>query len=102
METVRRVVCDAVKSVPHRDDKRDIELFFEALGDSSINFVVRIWLCKSDEFSYQVARSEAMIAIKKALDAKKLTIPFPIRTLDFGADAVGGKRLDQMRLGSTG
>ena len=39
-----------------------------------------------------------MIMIKAALDREGLTIPFPIRTLDFGADAVGGKRLDRMLL----
>jgi len=98
METVRQVVSSAVREVPHRNHEREIELFFEEFGDSSINFSLRIWLVQSDERSYREARSEAMIAIKKALDAKGLTIPFPIRTLDFGAGAVGGERLDQMQL----
>jgi small conductance mechanosensitive channel len=40
------------------------------------------------------ARSEAIIAIKKAFDAQDITIPFPIRTLDFGE--VGGDRLDEV------
>ncbi|MEY4550184.1 MAG: hypothetical protein RL685_6379 [Pseudomonadota bacterium] len=98
MEKVRRVVTSAVREVPHRNHEREIELFFEEFGDSSINFSVRIWLEKADELPYREARSEALIAIKKALDAEGLTIPFPIRTLDFGAGAVGGERLDQLRL----
>ena len=36
-----------------------------------------------------------MIAIKAALDAAQFTIPFPIRTLDFGADVVGGQGLER-------
>ena len=98
MSTVRRVVCEAVQAIPHRDPKRDVEFFFQEFGDSSINFSVRIWLTRSAELSYLEARSEAMIAIKRALDKNALTIPFPIRTLDFGADAIGGERLDAMRL----
>jgi small conductance mechanosensitive channel len=39
-----------------------------------------------------------MIAIKRAFDENGITIPFPIRTLDFGAGVVGGERLDAMKL----
>jgi small conductance mechanosensitive channel len=93
METVRSVVKKALQHTPHRDADRDVELFFEAFGDSSINFSARVWLTQSEESIYLEARSEAMIAIKKALDAANLTIPFPIRTLDFGAAASGGEGL---------
>jgi small conductance mechanosensitive channel len=41
-----------------------------------------------------------MIAIKKAYDAADITIPFPIRTLDFGASDVGGRQLDELTLRS--
>ncbi|MGD8862636.1 MAG: mechanosensitive ion channel family protein [Myxococcales bacterium] len=98
METVREVVLSAVREVPHRDATHDPELFFESFGDSSINFVVRVWLGQADELTYLAARSEAMIAIKKALDARQLTIPFPIRTLDFGAAPVGGTALQSTTL----
>lgn len=96
MERVRDVVLEAVRDCPHRNPQRDVELFFEEFGDSSINFEVRIWLSDSSQLAYLRARSEAMI--KKAFDREGITIPFPIRVLDFGADSVGGKRLDQMRL----
>ncbi len=99
MKGVRSVVVDAVREVPHRLDSKDAELFFEEFGSSSINFVVRIWLNKADELSYLEARSEAMILIKVALDRAGYTIPFPIRTLDFGAAAVGGEQLANLPLG---
>ncbi|MFW5685621.1 MAG: mechanosensitive ion channel family protein [Spirochaetota bacterium] len=95
MEGVRAVAREAVRTVPHREPGREAEVFFEEFGSSSINFVVRIWLSKADEGTYLTARSEAMIAIKKALDAAGYTIPFPIRTLDFGASAVGGVSFGQ-------
>lgn len=98
MLRVRDVVIRAVQAVPGRDGKRDVELFFDQFADSSINFQVRIWLEKSDEPSYLHARSEALISIKSALDAAGLTIPFPIRTLDFGANVVGGVSLGQTDL----
>jgi small conductance mechanosensitive channel len=37
MEQVRSVVVQAVQDVPNRKRERDVELFFDAFGDSSIN-----------------------------------------------------------------
>jgi small conductance mechanosensitive channel len=98
MTGVREAVTEAVRSVPHRERSRDVEVFFESFGDFSINFVARVWLEKADELTYLTARSEGMIAIKDALDRAGYTIPFPIRTLDFGANAVGGEQLDSLKL----
>jgi small conductance mechanosensitive channel len=98
MEKVRSTVLAAVRDVPKRDPEREPELFFDSFGDSSINFQLRIWLLESTQPVYMAARSEAMIAIKKAFDREGITIPFPIRTLDFGAGGVGGERLDAMKL----
>jgi small conductance mechanosensitive channel len=98
MQGVRRTVIEAARDVPYRLESKDVELFFEEFGNSSINFVVRIWLNRADELSYLEARSEAMIAIKAALDNAGYTIPFPIRTLDFGAQAVGGEQLGNLPL----
>lgn len=98
MEKVRRVILEAIANTPLRDTKREPEVFFTEFGDSSINSTVRIWLTESKELEYLHAQSEAMIAIKKAFDREGITIPFPIRTLDFGAGVVGGERLDSMQL----
>jgi small conductance mechanosensitive channel len=95
MEKVRRVVIEAVQNVPYRDPDRKVELFFEAFGDSSIDFELRIWLVVATQVGLLEARSEAMIAIKRAFDAENIAIPFPIRTLDFGAPSVGGVGLQQ-------
>lgn len=98
MEKVRAVILEAIAGIPYRDPKNDPEVFFDAFGDSSINCTVRVWLTASKQREYLHARSEALIAIKKAFDRERITIPFPIRTLDFGADVVGGEKLDAMKL----
>jgi small conductance mechanosensitive channel len=98
MKSVRRVVVEAVQNVPARDPTRDVEFFFEEFAESSIDFSVRIWLDHADEKTLRNARSEAMIAIKEAFDREHFTIPFPIRTLDFGAEGVGGTSIERLPL----
>ncbi|MDQ3031129.1 MAG: mechanosensitive ion channel family protein [Myxococcota bacterium] len=94
LEKVRRVVLEAVSGVSPRDASREVELFYEQFGESSIDFQVRFWISFEEELEYLRARSEAVIAIKKAFDANDITIPFPIRTLDFGIK--GGETLEEM------
>lgn len=98
LERVRDKARSAVEGLSHRALDRDIDILFDEFGDSSINLTVRVWLDRSDEMTYRSVRSEAIIAIKKSFDANDITIPFPIRTLDFGAEAVGGARIDAMKL----
>lgn len=96
LEKVRDITIDAVKTLSHRDENKDIELFYNEFGDSSINFAIRIWLESTDQPTYLNAQSEAIIRIKKAYDQNDITIPFPIRTLDFGIK--GGEKLSEMEI----
>ena len=90
LEKARKVALEAVEGVPGRSG-RDVEFFYEAFGDSSINFQVRFWIpFGSKQTDYLEARSQAIMRIKKAFDENGITIPFPIRTLDFGGSVVGG------------
>jgi small conductance mechanosensitive channel len=98
MKKVRACIVEALEGLEGRLSGRPIEVFFQEFADSSINAEVRIWLSAADELHYKGCRSEAMIAIKQAFDAQEITIPFPIRTLDFGAGVVGGERLDAQKL----
>ncbi len=91
MNDVRKATVGALTGLVHRQPEREIELFFEEFAESSINFEVRIWVQVTTQVEFLQARSEAMIAIKRAFDAHGIPIPFPIRTLDFGASRVGGE-----------
>ncbi len=93
LEKVKRVTLEAVQSVPRADADR-IDLFYEEFGDSSINFVVRFWVPFVAQTDFLAAQSEAVMKVKAAFDANDITIPFPIRTLDFGIK--GGQTLSEM------
>jgi small conductance mechanosensitive channel len=95
LEKVKAIVKDCVQNsdinlVPNKE----VEMFFTAFGDSSINFVVRFWPIGTKQRDHFDNVDKAIIAIKKAFDANDIMIPFPIRTLDFGIK--GGIRLDDM------
>ena len=75
------------------DFVKGLRLFFTSFDESSINLVAHVWIDLAEQ-SFLQTRSEAVKAISKAYAAAGIAIPFPIRTLDFGADLVGGKRLE--------
>lgn len=91
LERVKETAIAAVAAVQGRDAEREPELFYEGFGESSIDFTVRFWIPFSQETDYLQARSEAVMRVKRAFDEAGITIPFPIRTLDFSA--VGGTTL---------
>ena len=93
LEQVRRVTLEAVEQVEGRQPDRDVDFFYTEFGGSSINFVVRFWVPRELQSDYLAARSEAVMRIKRAFDANDITIPFPIRTLDFGIE--GGMTLSE-------
>ncbi|WP_439104018.1 mechanosensitive ion channel family protein [Celeribacter marinus] len=48
------------------------------LGDFSVDFLVRVWVSSPDYFKYQ---ADIKRAVKEALDAAGIDIPFPTQTL---------------------
>ncbi|TPE45527.1 mechanosensitive ion channel family protein [Pontibacter mangrovi] len=93
LEQVQQVVIEALQDVKNRVKTRDIEVMYDAFGDSSINFKARFWVSYSRQVDYVSAKSDAIIKIKKAFDANDILIPFPIRTLDFAIK--GGEKLSE-------
>ncbi|MCC9165409.1 mechanosensitive ion channel family protein [Pontibacter harenae] len=93
LERVQQVVIEALQEVKNRINTRDIEVLYHEFGDSSINFKARFWISYKRQVDYVLAKSDAVIRIKKAFDANDIMIPFPIRTLDFGIK--GGVKLNE-------
>lgn len=94
LQNAEDITLDAVSTIEGRDMDRAPELYYKEFGDSSINFEVRVWVKYPNNGAFLKARHEAVKNIKSAYDANSITIPFPIRTLDFGIK--GGKALKEM------
>ncbi|MFP4356126.1 MAG: mechanosensitive ion channel family protein [Phycisphaerae bacterium] len=74
LDKTRQVLTDCTKNIPGiLEDPAPAILLIE-LGDSSINWQVRVW-APADE--YLAVRDATVRAVKQALDAADLGIPFP-------------------------
>ncbi|OKL40849.1 mechanosensitive ion channel family protein [Pontibacter flavimaris] len=93
LEQVQQVVIEALQEVKNRMGDREIQVMYDAFGDSSINFKARFWIHYEKQIDYVSAKSDAIIRIKKAFDENNILIPFPIRTLDFAIK--GGDKLSE-------
>ncbi len=96
LKKVRKVVVDALNKVEGVIRKEDMIFTYTAFGDSSINFEIKFWIKYPDDPGFLEMRTQAIMAIKAAFDANDITIPFPIRTLDFGIK--GGEKLSEMNI----
>lgn len=94
LREVKRLVLETIEAMEDRLEDRGVEFFWTGYGDSSIDFEVRFWIRFKQQTEFLEARSEAVMRIKEAFDANGITIPFPIRTLDFGIK--GGEKLHEM------
>jgi small-conductance mechanosensitive channel len=83
LEKVKEITLNAVKDIKGLADD-DITLFYQEFGDSSINFVIRLWVSTTGQVDFLEVKSNAIMRIKNAFDKNDIMIPFPIRTLDFG------------------
>lgn len=73
-----RIIRDTIMADPR--SKTDPEPFFQVnnLGDSSVDFLVRVWVDASELFGYQ---ADMKRQVKEALDAGGVDIPFPTTTI---------------------
>ncbi|HKJ78383.1 MAG TPA: mechanosensitive ion channel family protein [Prolixibacteraceae bacterium] len=102
LQKVEDIALEAIKSIDYLKKGKPVDLYYQGFGDSSINFTVRYWVEYGQHTDYLKAQHDGIKKIKAAFDSNDITIPFPIRTLDFGIK--GGKTLDevQMKVGRNG
>lgn len=94
LEKVERVSREALQDVTGRIESEEIGIYFQEFEDSSINFVAQVWIEYPGQKNYLRALHDAVMNLKAAYAENDITIPFPIRTLDFGIK--GGTPLRQM------
>jgi small conductance mechanosensitive channel len=97
LHKVRDLVLNTLQNMEGVIRKEDMIFTYKEFGDSSINFEIKFWIKFPDNPSFLEMRSKAIMAIKDAFDEHDITIPFPIRTLDFGIK--GGEKLSEMNIG---
>lgn len=99
LEKVTEITQAAVEKISNRILHEPVQVFFKEFGESSINLDVRVWIHYQDRVAFLQAQHEVVIAIKKAYDQHGITIPFPIRTMDFGIKG-GQKMSEELKLWS--
>ena len=87
LDEADRLALEAVNGIADSLDDPPAAVVFSGFGGSSIDFEVRFWVPYADDpSSYLRGQTAAIKAIKKAFDQGGITIPFPIRTVDFGTE----------------
>lgn len=91
---VKKITLNALKEIEDRLDEQGALFYYKAFGDSSIDFFVRLWLKETKQAFFLETRSQAIMLIKRTFDEHDLSMPYPVRTLDF--DGKGGKNLQDI------
>jgi len=92
LKEVESLIVQDLDPLPNRIKNEEICVYFHQFGDCSINMTVQIWVKYTSHKQFLKTQSEAIKCIKDIFDKNNITIPFPIRTLDFGIK--GGKALN--------
>lgn len=95
LESVKSLTIQAVKDIDGLVEEEEVTMFYTGFGDSSINYVIRLWINVHDNVNILEVQSQCILRIKKVYDEHNIMIPFPIRTLDFGIK--GGVSLSEMQ-----
>lgn len=70
----REVLAAAAESIEARLPDKDVVVYLDSLGDSAINWSVRVWAKTEDYWS---VREELTAAVKNRLDDAGIGIPYP-------------------------
>ena len=91
LKLVEQTVKKALEDITGRMKEREVEVFFQNFGESSIDLSARVWITYRGGTEYLQANHEAIMRIKSSFDENNITIPFPIRTLDVGEIQLKGE-----------
>ncbi len=85
LSKVEAIVTACIRELKGVIAPDDLIFDYYEFGDSSINFMIRFWIDfpGPPELGYLTVKKNAIMAIKAAFDDHNITIPFPIRTIEF-------------------
>lgn len=70
--------------------------FYDGFGESTINFTIRVWMLTVPNASFLKVQNDAIVSVKEAFERNGISLPFPMRTLDFGEKA--GKMISELKV----
>lgn len=95
LEKVQKVALEAINSLDDIIKEEKVQFFYTQFDESSVNFKLMYWTDYSkDNLEYMEAQHRGIMAIRKAFRENDISMPFPIRTLNFGIK--GGENLASM------
>lgn len=95
LEFVQKIALQAIDTLDDILKDEKVQFFYTKFDESSVNFTIMYWTDYSvDNLEFMEAQHRGIIAIRKAFRENDISIPFPIRTLDFGIK--GGEKLSAM------
>lgn len=98
LEKIQEIAVETICNQFDQSKPELIDFYYTGFGDSSIDFVLRYPLAFDANKNFMAARSQSVIAIKKAFDKAGIDIPFPIRTLDLGEQSVHLAQAKQIKI----
>lgn len=78
LKTAEQVIRETLAREQRIHDDKPVFVKVTALGDSSVEFTVRVWVARAD---YLDVKCALLQAVKESLDEAGIEIPFPTRTL---------------------
>lgn len=78
LKKAETIIRDTIMADPRSDSEPEPFIQVTNLGDSSVDFLVRVWCDAGVYFGY---KADMTRQVKEALDAGGIDIPFPTRTL---------------------
>lgn len=96
LRRVKQVAEQAIGRIPFLVPGKPVEAHFHEFDSSCVRFTMMFWIEYPNNPGYPPAVSEAIMTLKEAFEEHRITIPYPIRTLDFGIK--GGESLSEVPL----
>jgi small conductance mechanosensitive channel len=98
LAVAKKAAVKAIAAMRDRLTGREVELYYEKFGETSVDLVLRFWIRFQKQSDFLAAQSEAIERIKAAFEEAGVTMPFPIRTIELGATRIAadaeGRRPD--------
>lgn len=88
LEAAKDIAERVLEGLAVRHASRPVDVVYTGFGGSSIDMVCRFWITETGQGDFLAARSDAIMAIKRAFDDAEISIPFPIRTLELSSAPV--------------